>query len=137
MDEVIDQEGASQELAEELGEYGKSLKNKQIGEKNSVMDVVQNLQLSLNGFAERANKKGLSDIYKERISKNFGALKEYLNLLRNYKKFENAELSDEDGFLGRKLNERKETEELRTNKIKYVEESKKFLESEAAERKAA
>jgi len=135
IDQALNQESVAQELAERLREYGENLENKQTGEKNSVMDVVENLQLSLSGFAERANKKGLSDVYKKIIVDNFSALNGYLSLLNDYPYFEKAELANEDGFLRHKL-KKEDLEKLRSDKIKYVQECKNILEGEATKRAA-
>lgn len=135
IDRALNQESAAQELAERLREYDENLENKQIGEKNSVMDVVENLELSLGGIAERANKKGLSDVYKKIIVDNSNTLNNYLSLLRDYPHFEKAELANEDGFLRHKL-KKEDLEKLRSDKIKYVQECKKILEGETAKRAA-
>lgn len=135
IDQAIKQEGAAQELAGKLRIFGNDLKNKQIGEKNSAMDVVENLQMALGGFAERANKRGLSDVYKKFISDNFSALSDYLFLIDKHSDFEKAELANEDGFLRNKF-KKVDLDILRSDKIKYIHECKKVLEEEAAKKAA-
>jgi len=140
IDEVLLRDGASYELGEKIIRCSEKLKNekKPINEKNSAIDVLENLQTCLFAFVERVKKKGIYELAQKNIADKIRALNNYFDLLINWREFTNAEFGNEDGYLGylvkneTDVEKRKEFMEIRADKVKYVDFCKEILDKKAA-----
>lgn len=138
IDEILEKDKAARELSDMMMEYAKKIESgdiKLIAE-SSARDMIGNLYFVIMRGISKIEKKNQELFYQKFTSENFSLLKEYLNLLKKYKDFEEAESSKYRGFLGDIMGEEelkkmlseciKKDENIRA---KYIEECKKILES--------
>lgn len=145
IDRTLEEEGASLELAENFRKYAEKIgDNKKIIPFNSAKDFIQNSAITLSGFvkeickADTAEKKEKRmNIFKPFIVKEFNFLRGYLDLLENYSDFERKELSDKDGYLGKKgkIKIEKDTKNPVERKERYLIVSAEMLEKSGSKRK--
>lgn len=128
IDQILEEEGGAQELADKLWKYSEKLGAKKINPNNNARDVLKQLETSIMGFVERSKKKGIKPDYKEIIKEDFNSLRDYLGLLNKYKDFEKSELNSDLGFLGTLIN-KKEAQKIKEKKIEYVQRCKEILEA--------
>ncbi len=127
IDDIIEQ-GASKKLAEDLIDYWELLGNKKIlPGVSSAKEILEQVDYSLRRFVERARNGKLTPTAKEVIFSDFNFIKQYLNLLKNNRLFEKAELETKEGFLVKKIGE-KNANSLRGNREEYIKTCKEILE---------
>ncbi len=126
INEIVEKEGASEELAEELFKYWEKLGNRKVMPENNAKETFRHIETNLLAFIERAKKKG-ADRYKDVIKEEFNSLEDYLNLLKNHKDFERQELSSVNGYLKTRIGE-KNSRSLRGKREEYIKTCKEILE---------
>lgn len=126
INEIVDRDGASEELAEKLFVYWEKLGNRKVMPENNAIETFHHIETTLLAFLERAKKKGV-DQYKDIIKEEFNSLEDYLNLLKNHTDFERLELGSVEGYLKAKIGE-KNSRSLKGKREEYIRICKEILE---------
>ncbi len=134
-DDVLKEEGACQELAENIKEYSQSLKQREkiIGENNSVIDILGNIQTCLFAYLNRIKHNKGNERAEKNVVEKEKVLDDYFFLLQNYPEFETEELGSKDGFLGSMIKDetdpekQKKLKEITTDKVEQVKFYRDFL----------
>jgi len=117
IDNAAGQDGTAADLAEKLLKFEEKLGNKPVAYDSSLQDILGNIE-GILGIINLVKKHGLKEEYKDRISRNIAALKNYIELLLSDPAAEKAELGK--GFF-----KHNKIQEAKTEYIKKLVEERK------------
>ncbi len=126
INEIVEKDGASEELAEKIFKYWERLGNRKVIPENNAKETFRHIETNLLTFIEKAKKKGVNQ-YKEVIKEEFNSLEDYLNLLKNHTDFERQELGSVEGYLKTSIGE-KNSRSLKGKREEYIKTCKELLE---------